>query len=98
MMTDPYQTLGLPPDAPEAEIRRRYLELVRQHPPDRDPQRFNEVHEAYSRLRDPVARMEKLLFEPDRSDTFEGLLAEARNRLRNARIPAEALLALARKA
>jgi curved DNA-binding protein CbpA len=97
MMSDPYQALGLSPEAPEAEIRRRYLELVRQHPPDRDPQRFNEIHEAYSRLRDPVARMEKLLFSPDKADTFEGLLAETRNRLRNARIPAETLLALARK-
>ena len=39
-MNDPYETLGLSPDAGESEIRRRYLELVREFPPDRAPERF----------------------------------------------------------
>ena len=34
-MNDPYVQLGLPPSADETEIRQRYLELVRQFPPDR---------------------------------------------------------------
>jgi curved DNA-binding protein CbpA len=96
-MRDPYRVLGIAPEASEAEVRRRYLELVRQHPPDRDPDRFNEIHEAYDRLRDPVTRMRKLLFEPDRTDTFESLLGEARSRLRNVRFSTEGLLSLAKK-
>ena len=36
-MSDPYEVLGLPRTADEAETRPRYLELVRQFPPDRDP-------------------------------------------------------------
>ncbi|MBW3598637.1 MAG: DnaJ domain-containing protein [Planctomycetes bacterium] len=96
-MNDPYQILGMSPDASEAEIRRRYLELVRAHSPDRDPERFNEVHEAYSSLRDPVARMEKLLFQPDRADTLASVLADVRRRLRDARLPTEVLLSLAKK-
>ena len=35
-MSDPYGILGVPPGADEAAIRRRYLELVRQFPPDRE--------------------------------------------------------------
>jgi curved DNA-binding protein CbpA len=96
-MHNPHETLGVASDASESQIRSRYLELVRQHPPDRDPDRFNEIHEAYQRLSDPVSRMERLLFSADRSDTLEGLLAEARSRIRGVRIPAEALLALAKK-
>ncbi len=96
-MKDPYEVLGLPAGAPEAEVRRRYLELVRAHPPDRDPQRFNDIQHAYSRLRDPVARMETRLFNPDRTDTLEAVLGDVRRRLRSARVPTDVLLSLARK-
>ena len=34
-----YLTLGLPPSASPGEIRRRYLELIRRHPPSREPER-----------------------------------------------------------
>ncbi len=42
-MIDAYETLGLPNDADEAQIRTRYLELVREFPPDRAPERFAEI-------------------------------------------------------
>ena len=48
-MNDPYVQLGLPPSADETEIRRRYLELVRQFPPDRAPERFAEIRAATTR-------------------------------------------------
>ena len=47
-----YLTLGLAPDAPQAEIRRRYLELTRSHPPSRDPDRFARIAAAYEALQD----------------------------------------------
>src|SRR5437763_1604580 len=53
-MNDPYETLGLTPDAGEAEIRRRYLELVRESPPDRAPERFTAIHAAYAALRQAI--------------------------------------------
>ena len=34
-MSDPYEVLGLPGDADDETIRRRYLELVRQFTPER---------------------------------------------------------------
>ena len=39
-MNDPYAELGLPTDATDEQIRRRYLELVRQNPPEQNPERF----------------------------------------------------------
>jgi curved DNA-binding protein CbpA len=95
-MNDPYETLGLGPDADEPEIRRRYLELVRESPPDRAPERFAAIHEAYEALRDPARRLHAQLFlDEARTDSLEGLAAELRARLRRVRLPVTTLLALA---
>ncbi len=95
-MNDPYEALGLSPDAAEAEIRRRYLELVREFPPDRSPERFAAVHAAYEALRDPARRLQAQLFQDEaRTDSLEGLAADLRARLRRVRLPVATLLALA---
>ena len=39
-MADPYGVLGLPADADDEVIRRRYLELVRQYTPEQNPEKF----------------------------------------------------------
>lgn len=93
-MSDPYEVLGLPQHADEAEIRRRYLELVRQFPPDRAPEQFAAVRAAYDEVRDPARRLEALLFQTATSDTLDAIAVEVRARLRQARIPLNALLAL----
>ena len=54
--SDPYAVLGLPREAPAAEIKRAYFALVRAHPPERDPEAFKRVRAAYERLRDPAKR------------------------------------------
>ena len=56
-MIDPYETMGLSPQADEREIRDRYLDLVRQFPPDREPERFASIRAAYEQLRDPAVRL-----------------------------------------
>ncbi len=95
-MNDPYETLGLTTDAGEAEIRRRYLELVREFPPDRAPERFTAVHGAYEALRDPARRLHAQLFQMEtKTDSLEGLAAELRRRLRRVRLPVATLLELA---
>jgi curved DNA-binding protein CbpA len=95
-MNDPYETLGLSTDAAEAEIRKRYLELVREFPPDRAPERFTAVHAAYEALRDPARRLHAQLFHPDtKNDSLEGLAADLRKRLRQVRLPVATLLGLA---
>ncbi len=95
-MDDPHQTLGLDPDAGEAEIRRRYLELVREFPPDRAPERFAAIHAAYEAMRDPARRLHAQLFHPEtKTDSLEGLAADLRGRLRRVRLPVANLLELA---
>ncbi len=93
-MTDPYEILSVGPETSDEQIRQRYLELVRQNPPDRSPQRFAEVRRAYEQLRDPVARLEKKLFSTTTSDTMAAIMADVKQRLRRTRIPTQELLSL----
>jgi len=51
---DPFQILGLSPDADEAEVRARYLELVKQFTPERAPEKFREIRMAYESAKDPL--------------------------------------------
>lgn len=62
--TDPFTILRLARDAGEAEIRSRYLELVKQFPPDRDPDKFREIRAAYEAIKDPLAIARRLLIPP----------------------------------
>ena len=56
-----HQILELKPDATAEEIRKAYLSLVRQHPPDRDPDKFRDIHAAYQMLNDPMVQATALL-------------------------------------
>lgn len=51
MSQTPWETLGLPPGADAASVKAAYFALIRDHPPDRDPERFKEIREAYEQLR-----------------------------------------------
>ena len=90
---DPLQVLGLPPGASEQDIRRRYLELVRESPPERDAVRFREIHAAYQAANDPMERAEKLLRTlPTHARPWEEIIAEHRNR--RPRLDVDTLLSL----
>ena len=60
-MRDPFTVLGVDEAADDAEIRRRYLALVRDFPPDRAPERFREYRAAYEALSDERKRLEMKL-------------------------------------
>ena len=60
-MRDPFTILGVADDADDGEIRRRYLALVRESPPDRAPERFQELRAAYDALSDERKRLETKL-------------------------------------
>ena len=62
--TDPYEVLGLPRAAGEAEVRARYLELVKQFPPEREPERFREIRAAFDAAQDPLVMASRLLEPP----------------------------------
>jgi curved DNA-binding protein CbpA len=59
---NPYQVLGIERDASEPEIKRAYFTLVREHPPERDPEGFKRIRAAYEQLRASKERAETDLF------------------------------------
>jgi curved DNA-binding protein CbpA len=63
---DPYAVLVLSRQASEADIKRAYFQLVRQFPPERQPEKFRAIRTAYEQLRDPEqrARMDLFLVQP----------------------------------
>jgi hypothetical protein len=96
-MTDPFLTLGLSADADEASVRRRYLELVRENPPEKCPERFAEIREAYEQLRDPVTMLRGEIFRLRSQESLDDIITDLRSRVRSARIPTETLLSLAER-
>ena len=64
---NPYETLGLAPTATEAEIKQTYFTLVREHPPERDPEGFKRIRAAYEKLRAAGDRAVTDLFMIDES-------------------------------
>jgi curved DNA-binding protein CbpA len=73
---DARETLGVGPAASDEEIRAAYLRLVKEHPPETSPERFERIRDAYEVLRDPRRRMRDMLFSGERlmplADALEG--------------------------
>ena len=93
-MKDAFEILGVPPDADEARIRESYLRLVREFPPDRNPERFAEIRAAFDDLRNPLARIERKLFSLQTGDSLRAIDSDLRTRLLQARLPVNDLLGL----
>ncbi len=95
-MNDAHDVLGLPRGAAAAQVRARYLELVRANPPERAPERFARIHAAYQALEDPARALHDAVFEIDaRDDSWDAVAAAARARLLSRRMTLQTLLALA---
>ncbi len=61
-MLMPYLVLGLPPTASRQEIRKRYLTLIRAHPPSREPDRAQQIMTAWEALSDERSRVHSTLY------------------------------------
>jgi curved DNA-binding protein CbpA len=59
---NPYKVLGVERTATEAEIKQAYFRLIREHPPERDPEGFKHIRAAYEKLRAGGERAETDLF------------------------------------
>src|SRR2546423_11289322 len=97
-MTDACTVVGDPDDADDEAIGRRYLELVREFPTERHPERFAAVRAAYERLKDLDARVRHRLFEQGKRDGIEELIQEISCRMPRRRYSLQNLLAMQRTA
>ena len=61
-MKSPYQILGVSEHASDTEIKQAYLQRVKDNPPDRDQQRFQQIQQAYETIKDDDSRQRYALF------------------------------------
>lgn len=62
MTEDPEMILGVEANASSEEIRAAYLDKVKQFPPERDPEKFEKIRDAYQLMCDPRSRAKRLFF------------------------------------
>lgn len=75
-MPDPYQVLNLPVDVEDEAVRVRYLELVRQFPPEQFPEQFAKIRDAYDQIRTLDARALYRLFKVGADDTMDAIIED----------------------
>lgn len=68
-MNDPYRILGVTPEnADDDSIRQAYLDGLRAHPPESDPEGFQRLRDAYDKLSSHKHRVAHALFDVDIPD------------------------------
>ena len=61
-MQTPYEILGVVIDASDVDIKQAYLQQVKNNPPDRDQEKFQLIHDAYTSIKDHKSRVSHDLF------------------------------------
>ena len=77
MTSDPFAVLGVDENAGDEAIKQRYLALVRAHPPDREPDRFQEFRRAYEAIRGERERLEVKLLQTSNAALYPAQAASA---------------------
>ncbi len=68
------QLLEVGPEANDREVHEAYIKQVRSHPPDRDPDAFERLRDAYALLSNPKQRAARVLAGPDPRTRLPDLL------------------------
>ena len=61
-VSDPYVVLGLERGTSQDQVRQAYFAMVREHPPEKDPQAFKAIRAAYEQLDTAETQAETDLF------------------------------------
>ena len=75
-MKTPYEILEVTENASDSEIKQAYLQKVKLNPPDRDHEKFQQIHSAYEAIKDITSREKYALFNYPEAD-FDALLEQA---------------------
>lgn len=67
-MKTPFEILDIDVSASDSEIKSAYLKKVRRFTPERFPEEFKKIKEAYSAISDSKKRIEFKLFNVDEPD------------------------------
>ena len=71
---NPFALLGVDETGDDEAVRAAYLAAVRRCPPDRDPEAFQRIRDAYEAIRDGERRLDFRLFGPPPLERLEELL------------------------
>src|SRR5690625_1585531 len=71
-----YKTLGTTANIGNARIKEKYIQALKKHPPETDPEGFEKVRQAYEALKDPEKRKQYDLVRKY-GENVEGLIEEA---------------------
>ncbi|MFA6013380.1 MAG: J domain-containing protein [Desulfobacteraceae bacterium] len=69
-----YVILGLDTHASDTKIRSRYLDLVKQHTPEKEPETFKMITMAYEAIKDMRSRVKTRLFGTSQTASCEDIL------------------------
>jgi curved DNA-binding protein CbpA len=75
-MKSPYELLEVTDLASDSEIKLAYLQKVKLNPPDRDHEKFQQIHSAYETIKNVTSREKYALFNYPEAD-FDALLDQA---------------------
>jgi hypothetical protein len=92
-MSNPFAVLGVTEDAGDEAIKQSYLALVRGHPPDREPERFQEFRRAFEAIRGERERLEVKLLQTSSAALTRLKLHCLRSAGADRRRPSEATMA-----
>lgn len=71
---DPFVVLGVAPTASDDDVRKAWLEGVRAHPPEKDPEGFKRIRTAYDAIKDESSRFCSYLFTLRRIESLPDLV------------------------
>ncbi len=71
-MQEYYDILGVKPDASPAEIKKAYFRLVRQYSPEQDPERFQQIREAYEIIKEGGSQKQSGISSAEKMEMPEG--------------------------
>ncbi len=79
-MKTAFDILGVAIDADDQAVKKAYLEQVRSSPPEKSPDKFREIQDAYGHLKTERARAAYRLFHmPVAPEAMQGNSKETRN-------------------